>query len=734
MECAITNCGLSKVAPTSSCATTSAEECFSQQARASTLIVETIDSRNSNTIVLSGYAGTGKTYLIGQLVRYFRSIERPFVLMAPTGRAAKVLATRTGAQATTIHKKIYAMDDLKEYVEKDVDGSETFKFYFDLKNSDDDARTVYIVDEASMVPDHYSEAEFFRFGSGHLLADLVKYINFDNNDHQKKLILVGDPAQLPPVGSNTSPALDPAYLKVTYGLTVNEFELTEVVRQRAGSGILDNATAIRNAITSARLTSLDISVDKPDVRPVSQEDLLRTYVGLGDDKPADKAIIVALSNQQVNDYNKMVRAHYFPGAVGPVKGDRLLVVANNYQAGVALMNGDYIPVDSVAAGRETRTVTLKNQINGKVVERQVALWFREITTIVDSPANGPVKLAMTVIENILDSRERELSSDEQKALYIDFRTRHRTLKPGTTEFKEAIRSDRYFNAVRVKYGYAVTCHKAQGGEWPTVFVDFTANCGYFNMGYFRWVYTAITRAREMLYTINAPHFDAITLQANAVAGSLARNVREDVLVLPAALMEAGTVPVLPGNNPFLGRIFLAVFSLLNNRGIVIDKVTSHAYCEHYLFRRGEERTRCLLHYNSDRVVTSVRPASREPGGLSGELVELLSQLEGKYIVLEGDAPASGTETPRLEVEHEYMQDAYRILCKRIRDKDIHIGHVAALSPYCLRCEFGRNGHKAGIDYHFSAKGRLTSVSPLRTATTSEELLSDLVALSNRGDS
>ena len=202
-------------------------------------------SDNSTCFLLKGYAGTGKTFMMKGLTDFLTETKRRFIIAAPTGRAAKVISQKTEHKAYTIHKTIYSSKDLKEF--KTKDGTETFKFFYEVKHNEDPNNTIYIIDEASMLSDVYSEGEFFRFGSGHLLKDMLEYINFDNNVHNKKIIFIGDDAQLPPVNMNSSPALDGKYLQENYNLVSSEYELTEVVRQKAESGILKNATQLRQS-------------------------------------------------------------------------------------------------------------------------------------------------------------------------------------------------------------------------------------------------------------------------------------------------------------------------------------------------------------------------------------------------------------------------------------------------------------------------------------------------------
>ena len=202
----------------------------------------------SHIFLLKGFAGTGTTFITKGFTEYLTSVGRKFILAAPTGKAAKVIKEKTKNEAHTIHKSIYSYKDLREYKVENIDGTETFKFYFELNDNTHESSTVYIIDEASMIGDKEQEGEFFRFGSGRLLTDLMKYINIDHNDHNKKIIFIGDNAQLPPIGMNFSPALNPEYLEREFNLKCSSYELTEIIRQSANSGIVENSLRIRESI------------------------------------------------------------------------------------------------------------------------------------------------------------------------------------------------------------------------------------------------------------------------------------------------------------------------------------------------------------------------------------------------------------------------------------------------------------------------------------------------------
>ncbi len=285
--------------------------------------------RDDKVFLLKGYAGTGKTFITKGLTEYFRSIGRNYILAAPTGKASKVIATKTGSPAYTIHKTIYSFKDIKEYVDDDVPGSETYKFYAELAVNELSVDTVYIVDESSMIADIYSESEFFRCGSGYLLRDFLKFVNLDHNDHRKKVIFIGDDAQLPPVGMRTSPALDPAYLAKEYGLVTTGYELTEVVRQKADSGVMHNAITMRKALTDNIFNQLDFNLAFPDIAHVDHSELITRYLESCDHKINAESIVIAHSNADVAAYNKRIREEFFTVNVEVCAGDKVMAINNS---------------------------------------------------------------------------------------------------------------------------------------------------------------------------------------------------------------------------------------------------------------------------------------------------------------------------------------------------------------------------------------------------------------------
>ncbi len=429
---------------------------------------------NSNDVIflLTGYAGTGKTSVISSAVKTLDILRMRTVLLAPTGRAAKVLGSYSGKQAFTIHKKIYKQKSSK-------DGMGSFILDRNLQKN-----TYFIVDEASMISNKTSETSLF--GSGKLLDDLIEYV-YSGTDC--KLILVGDSAQLPPVGSILSPALDPKELG-GYGFGLRSAELKQVVRQSQTSGVLMNATGVRLQIAenNIRHPSLDC-VNFSDVIRLRGDDLIEelsvAYGACG----LEGTIIVVNSNKQANRYNQGIRNRIFYREEEISPGDIVMIVKNNYY----LVEDDDEGPGFIANGDIAEVKKIKRY------EERYGFRFAEMTLYFpDYDFEVESKVMMDVLH--LDSPS--LPAEKNSELFRSIQADYLHLKSRRKQY-EAVRSDPWFNALQIKFAYAVTCHKAQGGQWERVFID----QGMFNrnpitMDYLRWFYTALTRSTDRVYLVN----------------------------------------------------------------------------------------------------------------------------------------------------------------------------------------------------------------------------------------
>ena len=419
--------------------------------------------------VMNGYAGTGKTSLVSALTQILGKFNYKTVLLAPTGRAAKVISGYSKRRAFTIHKMIY--------IYKHVNGRSMFVL---KKNTL--TNTLFIVDEASMIGDNsYMDKKS-------LLDDLMEYVY---EGKKCSVIFVGDTAQLPPVGEEMSRALDPKFLESTFYAEVLHYRLTEVVRQTKESGILFNATKIRNKITDKELLPLVSNQQFSDVVRVVgndlQDELESSYSGKG----VENCIVLCRSNKRANMFNQHIRARILYKEEEIDAGDLMMVVKNNYhwlsdksKAGF-IANGDII---------ELLRITRTEELYGfKFATAEVQL--------IDYPDEEPFEVKLMLDAIMVESTS--LPREELKKLFYAIDEEYLEEFPGRKERMEKVLKDPYFNALQVKFSYAVTCHKSQGGQWDTVFID----QGYLtkemvNVEYLRWLYTAFTRAQSKLYLAN----------------------------------------------------------------------------------------------------------------------------------------------------------------------------------------------------------------------------------------
>ena len=446
---------------------------------------------DASVFILRGYAGTGKTTMVKVIADYIEQ-TRQLVMMAPTGRAARVLAMKTGHTATTIHKAIYSKAHVEPKKVKNIAESE-FKFVFSINNSENGGNIVAIVDEASMVCSRKIEHELFMFGTDNLMEDLLTFVrpNFGG-----KVIFVGDPAQLPPVGESVSNALRAEYFKEK-GLKVIEAELTEVLRQKDDSVILKNAMMIRDLLKKDKRNQLVFEEQKDDVETVPSEQFLDKYLNYRKESGKHDSVIICYSNKSANRYNRDIRKSLYGGDVPLQENDILLITQNNYR--LDRMNGEFVPVLSIGE-RIQQSAPVYAQIGGKKERIVITLNFIKVTV----PNGDGNPIPCMLLEDLLSSDKATISIDENRALYINFCMRNPNLKQGTESFAEALLNDEFYNAIRAKYGYAVTGHKCQGGEWGKVFVDYTGRTGLDDDS-LRWAYTATTRAQKTLYVTNLPH-------------------------------------------------------------------------------------------------------------------------------------------------------------------------------------------------------------------------------------
>ena len=430
---------------------------------------------NDTLLLLKGYAGTGKTTLIGAVVRTLSEMRAGYVLMASTGRAAKVFSRYSGFSAYTIHKKIYRQKSFSN----DLDN-------FSL-NDNLHKNTLFIVDEASMISnDGLTGASF---GSGRLLDDLIEYVYAGQGC---RLLIIGDDAQLPPVGEDESPALSAEVLR-GYGLGVTECILTEVIRYSGRNGILSNATMLRERMAADDIYDLPVLTlnGYEDISSIPGSELIEAINSSYNEVGMDETMVICRSNKRAYLYNKGIRNTILYREEELSTGDILMIAKNNYHWTADCKEMDFIANGDIAVVRRVRRT-------------QEMYGFRFADVVLSFPDHNDIEFELKILLDTLHSDYPSLSKEDSDRLFNAVMEDYSDITNKKERMKK-LKEDSFYNALQVKYAYAVTCHKAQGGQWKRIFID----QGYitedtFTPDYYRWLYTALTRASEKLYLVNWP--------------------------------------------------------------------------------------------------------------------------------------------------------------------------------------------------------------------------------------
>ena len=449
---------------------------------------------DDDAFILSGAAGTGKTLLLRALADRLTTRGLRAVFTAPTGRAAIVLGDRLGGTTSTVHACLYCNPRIEPTPQLENGEEDLPLWTFTLRTNAEEKTALLVVDEASMVGNRQTGAHHLKYGSGRLLNDVIAYASGTGTATRMKLLFVGDPAQLPPVGDDTSPALDAAYLESHFGLRVRQASLTTVMRQGAGSAILAAAAPLRRTILEGGALSLDLSPRGSDLAHGTPGGVLRGFgdlIRMGRD---GNSVLITRSNRQAGIWNRDLRRHKGCATKTPVPGDRLVLQASSLLHGFA--NSTFLTVVSVDGPAETY------QVLGH------PLVFRPVTVEGPGPNHSPVELRALMLENLLVSHDRDLTRPQLQALWVHFLARHPGLTPRSESFSDILRQDPYWNALRVKYAYAVTCHKAQGSEWDEVHLALGYLRPHEDISHARWIYTALTRASRQLNVMGWPSLAA----------------------------------------------------------------------------------------------------------------------------------------------------------------------------------------------------------------------------------
>ncbi len=573
--------------------------------------------------MLKGAAGTGKTTLVTEFLKILCTQKRDVSLMAPTGRAAFIISHKTKHSAFTIHKTIYTRKSIRSTSQnKETEDDGGLHIGFGIRANEDSERTVYIIDEASLISDIFSENEAFTFGSGMLLSDLFTFAR------GRKIVFVGDYAQLPPIGMNFSPALSKDYIEDKFDCKVTEVMLREVMRQSEGSVMLKNANKLRDCIEQK--TFIEFKLDNGADTATEDTDLLHPYFQQSPDKPMPKGVVIAYSNRQALEYNLAIRHHcYGENAPRLQTGDLLMISRNNYAYDHELFNGNIVQVEACSHDDEMETRQVRVKLRKDCIET-VLLRFRK-ATIRFKTDSGAESMNVKLLDNFLDDPSTALGGLLARALIVDFNNRlPLDIKGNLPKIKKLLRAktgldneqqelqakylkllmeDPYYNAVICKYGYAVTCHKAQGGEWENVFVDMGRFGGTANENYFRWAYTAITRASKKIWLYRSPDFDYIS----------------DIVVEPIQLSSKIKVKTYSDGSDFREARFAHILKLSIQSGLCVTENKSRNFQHWVTFNSGTgDMATFALWYGKDGYSDKITTQSSSSDEFSSRCMSIVN--------------------------------------------------------------------------------------------------------------
>lgn len=657
--------------------------------------IKTFLDSDVSVFILKGYAGTGKTTMIRTIIEEIKNREKKPILMAPTGRAARVLESKNSWEANTIHRCIYELDTIET-----KEGSDDIRFIFPLKNKEDEANDhICIVDESSMIGTREVQNELFEFGTGSLLNDLLTYVAPNRGG---KIIFVGDPMQLPPVGDNVSNALDEKYFE-SIGLKAMVSELTDVVRQGAGSAILSNAMKVRALIESQQKNNLVFDRQENEVIDMEGYKMPEQLLSLYPKPEIGQSVIIAFSNRQARDYNYAVREMLYPEQKQIVVGDILQVVSNNYKLNV--MNGDFVKIVAINGETEYQSAPVYINIGGQRMQHKITLSFRNVRIRLDNE----LEISCKIIENMLDDADPNLTFAQIQAQYINFCMRYPQLKRGSHLFKEYLKADPYFNALRVKYGYAITGHKSQGGEWNTVFVDYTGRTGL-NTDCLRWTYTVTTRASHTLYGYNMPNVTPMSkLQvAPIIKASKPRDEYLSFTDVPETPFHSKDAP------NFLKAKYWVVLDELKKENCIIKNVESKNYCEWYYIEDASgfiHTVQCT--YNKAGLFTRY-----QAGDTSEGILRILSLVQTNMTML-----CSFRYVP----SNELLRELYNYVESICSELDVKITNIVEhLSNYNVYYYLQGSGKYSCIQFYITKDGFISYAQPYSDLGSDDPILKEVI--------
>ncbi len=676
--------------------------------------INTFLKGKSDIFILQGYAGSGKTTLLKGVTEYLSAQKIETLLMAPTGRAAKILREKVG-EANTIHKSIYNLSAI-ELLDDEEDAGKKIHYKFPLDESP--VNSILIIDESSMISSNKSNHELFTFGTGVLLDDILTFSKLPVSGN--KIIFVGDPAQLSPVGDKNSFALEAEYF-MGKGFKVDTASLRTVMRQENNS-ILKNATSIRKVLDARKRSKIELTYDEQSFIKCQNVEIAQKYVENNPVPEIGGAVVISYSNQQSLSYNQAIRERLYPGRKSTIPGDLLLICNNNYHSYKSeLMNGDLAKVMEVENELiSRRNIPVFDTVAGKKVKKYIDLSFRKIVIRLD---NFPEEISCYIIDSLLNSPQRDLSLLEMKALYIDFVIRfnkeqesQRKLgkpyyKERSEEFKQQLKSDPYYNALKVKYGYAITCHKAQGGEWDTIFVDYLGRNSLKNDS-LRWSYTATTRARKTCFAANAPNLNEFSgFQISSVTSL--KNI-------PGEYFNLSQMALSPYHSEDAHKAkslkYWEIADKLENTLFQIKNVETNQYLERYIINYEEEEIKADGIHNGAGIFNQFNIQNPTYENYETNLVEILNAHHQSLFNI-SYSPAMDSLSRLYSLVQAACDECGVTITNVVEKKESY------LVSYYLKT----NAKAAMIQFYWNKNEQITRAIPKSTDGANDEKLNELIA-------
>ena len=553
---------------------------------------------------------------------------------------------------------------------------------------------------------------------------------------------------MPPVTDNKSGALDADYLFKKYGIAANEYQLTGVIRQSIESGILENATRLRELIKLPGRQKFILNTNFSDIKEIKQTALIEAFNTINPALSIIDGIVLVSRNKTALDHNLLIRQHYFPDKHSVQAGETLLINQNNYNYEVELLNGMLVKVVAADEASETKSHMRSYDATGK--ECYVSHRFRWVTIEVPSDDGRIKNIRCMILDSFLSSPKRALDYEENIALYIDFKFRHSHLKVKTAEFTQAFRTDPYLNALKVKFGYAITVHKAQGGEWENVLVDMDFYQSYTSKAFLRWAYTAITRASKALTIFNLPSISLFRHLAyrddRIVIGFEPSNKIEQLaekLMLRLPLAYEQQIDTWFVNTlPFIIEKYQILLAQLQEAEIQITGRISRSFAEEYYFAQGNQQAIITYYYNGKNKFTRVLATPGKAQNtdllervitLTGIPIDFLIESKNNPIVEVAAeiiiADAEDAATNFFTEKHKHLQPLYASINELLKEKEITIQQIEH-KEYLERYFISRGTQNAMIQFWYNGQNEFTTAAPHLPSCNSNELLEDIANMMN----